>query len=195
MVQRTDGFHLGVTGFNAAGKGEVTRYLSSHGFTHLSLSDYLRTHAKNQGLEASRANLTALGQSLREAHGPGFLAQWAVDDMAQQMQAHAERRFVIDSIRHPEEIKLLKQHLPSFFLLGVTAPVALRFARSQKRGRNENAQTVEEFQAQEAMETSNKPNAQQLHRCMTMTDHTLVNDQDTDHLHKKIQDWLAQVNG
>lgn len=172
--------HVGVTGFNAAGKGEVSEYLKDKGFRAISLSDILRIEAKNQNLEPTRENLTALGQKMRQQLHPGFLAEKALFHIDQS------KKYVIDSIRHPYEIKILKQHLKPFLLIGVDAPVALRFERSQIRGRQENASTLEEFIAREQAEMKNNPNAQQLHKCMELCDFLIINDGSLEELESKI---------
>lgn len=172
--------HVGVTGFNASGKGEVTQYLKTKGFTAISLSDILRLEAKNQNLQPTRENLTQLGQKLRQQLHPGFLAEKAL------FHIDSSRKYVIDSIRHPYEIKILKQHLKPFLLIGMDAPVSLRFERSQSRGRQENASNLDEFIAREQKEMKNNLNAQQLHHCMEMCDYLIINDGTVDELHDKI---------
>ena len=172
--------HVGVTGFNAAGKGEVTEYLKRKGFKPISLSDILRIEAKNQNLEPTRENLTRLGQAMRQQLHPGFLAEKALFHIDQN------QKHVIDSIRHPYEIKILKQHLKPFLLIGVDAPVAIRFERSQLRGRQENASTIDEFIAREQEEMKNNLNAQQLHHCMEMCDYLIINDGSVEELNDKV---------
>ena len=45
---------IGLTGPNAAGKGEVARYLERRGFHYFSLSDEIRDEVRQRGLEISR---------------------------------------------------------------------------------------------------------------------------------------------
>jgi dephospho-CoA kinase len=172
--------HVGVTGFNAAGKGEVTEYLKRKGFKSISLSDILRIEAKNQNLEPTRENLTQLGKTMRQQLHPGFLAEKALFHIDQN------EKHVIDSIRHPYEIKILKQHLRPFLLIGIDAPVAMRFERSQLRGRQENASNIDEFIAREQAEMKDNLNAQQLHKCMELCDFLIINDGSRDELEDKI---------
>lgn len=173
--------HVGITGYNAAGKGEVTDYLKDKGFVSISLSDILREEAKSRNLELNRENLTRLGQELRSQLNPGFLAEKAL------FHINNSQNFVIDSIRHPDEVKILKQHLKPFLLIGVDAPVAVRFERSQLRGRQENAHSIDEFITREQAEMKNNPNAQQLHRCMEMCDVLILNDGTIEELEEKIE--------
>ncbi|MEZ4819076.1 MAG: hypothetical protein R3A45_03945 [Bdellovibrionota bacterium] len=74
-----------------------------------------------------------MGQQQRIQYGPGVLAQRAIDKIiAPTLQDQPETAFVIDSIRHPEEVRILQEHLPSFELWAIDADVDIRFKRSQK---------------------------------------------------------------
>ena len=66
---------IGLTGKNAAGKGEIANHLKSKGFVYFSLSDALREEATKRGLEHSRDNLINLGNEMRETFGNGILAK------------------------------------------------------------------------------------------------------------------------
>jgi len=84
---------IGLTGKNAAGKGEVANYLKSKGFIYYSLSDVIREEATKRGLDHSRENLINIGNDLREKHAPNYLAQQINEKIKQQT-----KNFVIDSI-------------------------------------------------------------------------------------------------
>lgn len=180
--------HVGITGFNASGKGKVTDYLKTKGFKAISLSDILRLEAKSKNLEPTRENLTRLGQTMRQQIHPGFLAEKAL------FHIDANQPHVIDSIRHPYEIKILKQHLRPFLLIGIDAPVAMRFERSQLRGRQENANTIEQFIEREQAEMKNDPNAQQLHHCMDLCDFLIINDGDIHELESKVDQAILSYS-
>lgn len=172
--------YIGITGYNAAGKGAVADFLIRNGYQFLSLSDLLREEAARRNLEPNRENLTNLGKEMRKKSTPGFLAELAI------LRMENGKKYVIDSIRHPDEIKILRTHFKDFFLFGIDAPIALRFDRSQTRGRQENANTLEEFIARENNEKKNNINSQQLHKCMEMCDEILMNDGTIESLEKKI---------
>ena len=92
---------IGLTGPNAAGKGEAALYIKSKGFVYHSLSDILREEAKKSGIEASRENLIRLGNELRRKNGPAFLAIRAIKGL-RNTENH-----IVDSIRNPAEIEAL----------------------------------------------------------------------------------------
>jgi dCMP deaminase len=122
----------------------------------LSLSDVIREEARRRGLQEVRENLIALGNELRERHGPGALAELTVAGM------QSDRNFAVDSIRHPAEVAVLKK-AGSFSLLHIFAPLEARFARAQARARDGDATTLQDFIRQEEREfASSNAAAQQL---------------------------------
>jgi dephospho-CoA kinase len=135
---------IGLTGRNAAGKTTAGEVLGTRGFSYLSLSDVIREEAKARGLSNVRENLTALGNELRERHGPGALAELTVKRM------QSDRNYAVDSIRHPAEVAALKRAGgASFSLFHIFAPLEARFARSLARARDGDARTLRDFIVQE----------------------------------------------
>ena len=177
---------LGLTGTNAAGKGTVASFLQSKGYTYHSLSDALRNEAEHRGMGVSRKELTQLGQQLREEEGPGVLASRSIPELQDGLH-------VVDSIRHPKEVNILRSN-GHFLLLAIDADPKLRFERANKRGRDENAKTLNEFMAQEQKEFSKKETAQQIHNTMRLADETILNEGTEEELHKVIVEVLKKNN-
>jgi len=184
---------IGITGKNASGKGEVANYLKTKGFIYYSLSDILREEATKLGLEHSRDNLIKLGNELREKHGSNFLAQQINKKIKQQLEKNNEKinnkNFVVDSIRNPYEAKELMKN-KDFILVGVDAPIGLRFERLRKRNRVGDAKTVEELKQQEDRENLKTDTNQQLDETFKLSEKVIVNDSSLAELHKKINDLM-----
>lgn len=174
---------IGLTGKNAAGKGEVANYLVKKGFVYLSLSDELREEAGERCLEPIRENLIQLGNDLREEHGAGYLAK-KVNNKIEK-----EKNYVIDSIRNPFEIEELRKNR-EFLLLGIDAPVELRFERSLKRKRIGDADTLGKFKSLEEKENKNNEKSQQLNKCYELADKYINNNETLEELYKKIDSVL-----
>jgi dephospho-CoA kinase len=172
---------IGLTGPNAAGKGEIANYLQGKGFVYHSLSDVLRDYATKRGIEHTRENLIRLGNELRAEHGPAVLAKETIKKLT--------GKDIVDSIRNPAEVEELRKQ-KDFVLLGVDAPVELRFQRAMKRGRNECASTLEEFKENEKRENIKNKINQQLNECLRMADKVIINDGTLRELHRKIEDIL-----
>lgn len=172
---------IGLTGTNAAGKGEAAKFFIDNGYSYFSLSDLIRDELRENNQPITRNNLIKTGNALREAFGPDILARRVMEKI--------KGNTVIDSIRNPQEIEYLKQN-QSFILLAVDADLKIRFDRAKKRGRNESASTVEEFKNKEAEELANHEKAQQLTNCMKKADHTIINDGSLSDFHRKLEVFL-----
>jgi len=176
---------IGLTGPNASGKGTVAEYLKKKGFAYFSLSDIIREEATRRGLSHSRENLIEIGNRLRKEHGFGVLAELTNEKIRKIRSTEGKADAVVDSIRSPFEIQELRKN-NDFLLLGINAPVELRFERARSRGRIENASTVEQFREMEAKENLDKEGSQQLSRCYEMADVKIMNASDINELHSKI---------
>lgn len=174
---------IGLTGPNASGKGEVALFLAERGFSLHSLSDVVREEATRRGLDHSRENLIRTGTALRQEFGDGILAERILPKLPE--------RSVVDSIRNPGEIRVLRK-LPWFCLLGVGAPGALRFERSLLRGRLGDGKTLEEFRRKELLEKTDHSSGQQLDVCFSLADQVVQNDGTLDDLHLRVGQALAQ---
>lgn len=175
---------IGLTSCNAAGKDEVARYLvQQRGFAYFSLSDILRRELDTRGLENTRENLIETGNEFREKLGAGALAEMALQALEQVAKA------VVVSIRNPGEIEVLRRR-KDFLLVGVNAPVKIRFERSRARGRPDDAQTLEQFEAQEQAELKGSHLQQQLSACFAMKDRLIVNDGTLEELNRKVEGLL-----
>lgn len=178
---------IGLTGRNASGKTTAGQFLASRGFTYLSLSDVIRDEARQRGLTDERENLIALGNELRERHGPGALAELTVSRMQQ------DRNYAVDSIRHPAEVMALRK-VGGFTLFHVFAPLEARFARSLTRARAGDARTLPEFIRQEEREfASSNAAAQQLLETERLANRVIENNGTLDEFSTQLTTALKQV--
>jgi dCMP deaminase len=180
---------LGVSGLNGAGKSEVVRFLEQRSFYPLSLSDVLRQELASQGVDETRERMIEAGRALRAAEGEGALAARLAIQMA------PDRNYVVDSVRHPMEVEALRQHTGRFKLIWVDADEGVRFARMQERGRDGDAETLDQFRELEQRELrSADPAAQQLLAVKELADFTVRNtgslDDLRENLHGLLQDNL-----
>ncbi|MBU0951443.1 MAG: AAA family ATPase [Elusimicrobia bacterium] len=169
---------VGLTGTNAAGKGEAANYLKKRAFRYFSCSDVLREGLAKQGIEPTRDNLIVYGNELRNKYGAGVLAK--------RLKLKIKSKSIVDSIRNVEEIKELRR-LPHFVLIGVDAPVKLRFKRALKRNRLGDAATLKDFVAKEKRENTSDPKCQQLFKCLKEVDIKIINNGTVRELHNKIE--------
>jgi dephospho-CoA kinase len=175
-----------LTGPNAAGKGEVSEYLRGLGFTVHSLSDVVREETVARGLPPEREHLIKIGTLLREDGGAGVLASRIVPRLGS--------RDVVDSIRNPAEVEVLRT-VPGFMLIGVDAPPRIRFARSQRRARAGDPESFDAFEARERQENSANPAGQQLRATFALADRVVSNDGDLEALRLAIAAILSTLEG
>jgi len=168
---------LGLTGPNAAGKGEVARLLKAHGFRLHSLSDIIREEAESRGLPPEREHLIRIGNDLRASGGAGVLAQAILPRL--------DARDVVDSIRNPAEVEVLRS-LPEFLLIGVRAAVEIRFRRCVDRQRPGDPATLKEFSQREAEENTDDVARQQLNATFALADRIVENDGDLEQLQRSV---------
>ncbi len=178
---------IGLTGRNASGKTEVSQYLGTRGFEYHSLSDEIREEIRKRGREITREVLIEVGNELRSTFGAGVLAERILRRLGQV------RNYVVDSIRNPSEVEVLRRR-PDFTLLSVRADQAVRFERSRLRGREGAAATLEQFLAEEARElNSSDPTTQQLIATQRLADIEVSNDGSIHDLHTQLDDILPRL--
>ena len=182
---------IGLTGKNAAGKGEIAKHLQSRGFAYFSLSDALREEATKRKLDHSRNNLITLGNELRKKFGSGILAA-RINKKINEAKGKENNDFVIDSIRNPGEIRELKRN-EGFLLVGVVTDEKIRFQRLLKRGRIGDATTFEEFREHEQRENNNEESGQQLDKCLEMADKHISSNGTIEEANKEFDNWVESL--
>ncbi len=175
---------IGLAGPNAAGKGEVARYLQENGYAYHSLSDVVREEALRRGLTTGRGDLVQTGNDLRRREGPGAL----VIRLAPRLVPPA----VVDSIRNPGEVEALRR-LPGFFLLAVDAPSEIRFRRTRERGRQGDATTLEEFRRSEQRENSARGDELRIAATLRLADGVVMNDATLATLRQRVDGVLVRA--
>jgi dephospho-CoA kinase len=172
---------IGLTGTNAAGKGEAAAYFMTRGYVYFSLSDIIREELTRRGEPPSRDNLIRAGNELRERFGADVLARRTVEKVGR------DGRAVIDSIRNLSEVACLRGQ-DGFILLAIDAPVGVRFLRTAARGRDESAEDLEAFRRKEDEERRGGPAGQQLEACMAAADRLIINDGSLPEFHRRLEE-------
>ena len=177
---------IGLTGRNASGKGEVANHLKHKSFDCHSLSDAIRDEIRSRGGEPSRENLIETGNDLRRKFGPGILAYRILKKMEK------DGNVVIDSIRNPAEVEALRAG-GHFRLINVTADSNIRFQRIQKRGRENDPESHDDFLVLEEREASGDIHSQNLLEVEQLADHSLENNGTVEKLQREIDRLLLQL--
>ncbi len=178
---------VGVSGLYGAGKGEVVAFFRARGFAAYSLSDVVREELTRLGLPETRERMIETGSRLRSEEGVAALAR----RLSSRLQP--DRNYVIDSVRHPAEIALLREREDEFLLLWVEAPESIRLERILRRERPGDPTSLDELRQLESREMgSERPDAQQLGAVRDAADVTIVNDTTIEELHRKLEGVLKE---
>ena len=172
----------------AAGKGTLAEVLEEKGFVYHSLSDAIRAELKVRGMPETRANLTEVGNDLRDIHGPGGLAVRILQECEEG------RNHIVDSIRNPAEVDVLREQGKAFTLICVEASLPVRYERLVARGRVGDVASLEEFRFQEERElASDDPRTQQLLATEQKADLVVSNDGSIDEFQIAVQQLLQSI--
>jgi dCMP deaminase len=180
---------IGLTGRNGSGKGEAVSFLQYKSFYPYSLSDVIREEVRMQGKEITRERLIEVGTELRTQGGTAVLAERLLEKIED------DKNYVIDSFRHPDEVKAFKA-CPDFRLIFVEADPIVRFERVRDRGREKDATTVEEFLEIEGREVAATDwHGQQLDAVEKVADFTITNNGSLGDLQEQLSDLLKRMMG
>ena len=161
---------LGISGLYGAGKGEAVQYLQARSFYAQSLSDVIRDELQTRGVEPIRERMIEVGNEIRRTEGEGGLASRLAANLV------ADRNYVIDSIRHPAEVEVLRAHTEHFRLVWIDSDEAIRLDRIVQRRRGGDPTTLVELRRLEGQELgSEDPTAQQLLAVRDLADETIPN--------------------
>lgn len=177
---------IGLTGRNAAGKGEVARHLQKKSFYYYSLSDAIREEVRSRGEEPTRERLIIVGNELRQRHGAAVLAERVL------AKIEDDRHYIIDSIRNPSEVSAFTA-AKHFKLIRVEAPPEIRFQRILSRQRESDPRTYEDFVALENREAEGDDTSQNLVKVELMAEYALTNDGPLDKLYVQIDELLGRL--
>lgn len=140
---------LAVCGLPASGKGEFAAVARRLGLPVRSMGDMIREEVAARGLAGDPEVFGRVAQELRAAHGDEVLA------VRLSASIDAEERpplLVIDGLRGVAERRVFRERWgSSFAVVAIHADRAVRYARSQSRGRSEDG-SLAQFEARDARE-------------------------------------------
>jgi len=142
MYKNTDGmgdilYIIGLVGPFGSGCSYVAKKIADmYRYEVLSLSDVLRNEFKSKypnKRKVERHDLQDFGDIIRKEKGCDYLAKV----ICEKISVDKTKNYVVDSIRNPEEINLLRKSFAQFFLFGVFAEPDLRWKRVNRKYDND----------------------------------------------------------
>lgn len=179
---------VAITGTNGAGKGTITDILTKQfSYIHLSVRELLEEILYSQNLEPTRDNMIKLANNFRRDAGPSILIEMLLD-RANELGANV----IIESIRCPGEIHMLRKKYPDVKIISVDAKQELRYERVINRGSNTDNISFTAFLEQEGREMSNKdPFEQNLAECIRLADIHFTNNSTIEDLEADVTSCFA----
>jgi len=178
-------YMIGVVGPNGSGKSVCCDYLARCGYDVFSLSDSVRAEARLRKRPLTRDNLILTGNELKTQFGTTVLAERVFDSA----QALSSKRLVFDSIRHPDEALFLKGK--GVCLLGVTAPIEVRYQRIMLRKKETDRVSFEQFKEHDIVEASGNSIGQHILKTLELCDNLIENEQGLTDFEVKLQSILS----
>lgn len=169
--------HIAVVAPIGAGKTTLTDFFLKKGFRYYKLTIPIYDECDELGLDREdRAILQDVGDDLRKKLGLDALAQIAI----KKVKSSPSDRFVIDSIRNHNELKLLMSELgDDLLVMTVTAPIEVRYKRIvQRKGQyKEDEKSFEEFKIDDKRDLGigNAENEQNVQKCIDMAQVSIDN--------------------
>jgi dephospho-CoA kinase len=165
---------IGLSGTIASGKGTVADILKVKGFNYIALSSVIKDELIKKGMPITRITMQDMGNELRSAKGGAALASIALGKFRSYSTP-----LIIDGIRNVDEITFLRKN-SNFVLIGIDAPIELRWKRVQVRNRDSDLLNHDRFIIDDARDRGfNEPlNGQQVGMCLVQADYLINNDEE-----------------
>jgi dephospho-CoA kinase len=183
---------IGVVGQIASGKGILVKYLTEKlGFTSFSLSSIVHDELRKKGVkEFTRRTLQDVGDELRRRYGGEILARRIIEVLKKQNKHHV----VIEGIRNPAEIEFFKKN-QNFILIGVKSDRELRFKRLLSRNKEWDPKNYNDFLKVDRRDlgVGQGKSGQQVGKCLTYCDYTLINNKDLKDFQKKVNKLMKKI--
>ncbi len=167
----------------AAGKEEFQKVAAQEGYVIVRMGDVVREEARRRGLPITDAAVGAMAHDERERHG---VAVWAERTIP---HVRAER-VCIDGLRSAAELATFRAAFGhGLVVFAVVAEPRTRWERVQRRQREDDARTWEEFLRRDARERG-----WGLEDVIEAADVTIINESTLDHFYADVRRALRELD-
>lgn len=181
---------IGITGTFGSGKSTAADFLSTLGYTKISLSKFLEDALVYSGdKNITRKKLQDLGNAWREQHGNGVLAIKAAEHIKEKKM----EKVVIEGFRNLGEIEEIKK-TGKLTLIALLVNRSVRYKRLSKSKRREKL-TPELFEKLDSrdMGVNEKESGLQVAVCIACADIFLENNTTEKELQKKLEATIKHI--
>jgi dephospho-CoA kinase len=177
---------VGLTGVKYSGKTEVSKIFCADDWILVGFGDEVRIERYARNLPED-ADLHELGVRLRNEFGPQYVGRRVLS----RISKNKDRRYVVDGMRTSEDLEVFR-NIPDFVLVGVTAPLEIRWKRCQKRRRADDPKTYDGFLEACRMDESNSPDGLSNGTLLNEVKHTIINDGNLEDLTRKVHNLILK---
>jgi dephospho-CoA kinase len=167
---------VGIAATIGAGSTTALNHLiERYGFTFFSLGGPLKREAIHDDIPDLRNRLQELARDLRAIHGDNYLAKKL--RMGRSWQANDSALVVVDGFKNIAEVEEFRKH-QRFALLGIDAPLEIRWKRVRARRKPGDPKTYEQFREHDALDRGlvDTPHSQEVDKLLQTADTVLIND-------------------
>lgn len=178
---------IGIVGTINSGKDTVGDLIKQKtGWPTYSLPDEMRLVARERGLPLDNETLNTISVEHKQKYGMGYWAQRGVEKFRGQ-------NLIVTSLRNAGELAPLRD-TGQLYLIGVDAPVEVRYQRSLARGRaGEGTKTLDEFTEYDLFTRQGPPEAQRIDDLMADADIVIQNTGTLEELEQKVDAILGDI--
>lgn len=180
---------IGITGAFGSGKSTAADFLTSLGFTKISLAHFLEEEMESRGeKKITRRLLQDLGNQLREKYGAEILAKKTL----MLIKKEKIKKAVVEGFRNSLEIEEFRK-FSNFKLIGIVVNRIIRFGRLRKLARREelNWELFNKLDNRDLGIGEGKKGLQ-VAICLALADIFIENNRSLEELKTKIQDALRE---
>ncbi len=168
----------------AAGKEEFQKVAAQQGYAIVRMGDVVREEARRRGLAITDAAVGGMAHAERQKHGVAVWAERTIPHVRAD-------RVCIDGLRSPAELATFRKAFASgLVVFAVTAAPETRWERVQRRQREDDARTWDEFLRRDARERG-----WGLEEVIAAADVTIVNEGTLAQFYTDVREALRKLDG
>lgn len=175
---------IGISGLPGSGKSLVSKMASEKGAIIVSMGDIIREKAKKRG-ESSKET----AQNLRAEHGDYIVSELTIKKIKKLRKEGIETPILVEGIRSPFEVDMFKENFKKFIVLSIFANPDLRFKRLQKRNREDDSKSYDDFKKRDQMELDFG-----IGNVISLSNKIIINESDLESYTNKISKFLEEID-
>lgn len=167
----------------AAGKEEFQKVAAQEGYLIVRMGDVVRQEARRRGLPITDASVGGMAHEERQKHGTAVWAERTIPHVRSD-------RVCIDGLRSPAELTTFRKAFgEGLVVFAVTASPKTRWGRVERRRREDDARTWEDFLQRDARERG-----WGLEDVIAAADVTIVNEGSLDQFYEDVRNALRELD-